>query len=261
MSVTSVTATATTTKPLTIKMPAAIPFARIMSTVEHHNLRFVILDCPTANTLPLYLQELQQRGVTDVVRLCEPTYDKTVLEANGIQVHDWPFKDGGIPPQNILHSFLSLCDERFGGLVTPPKDYVEGTGPVIAVHCVAGLGRAPVLVTAALVEAGMVPLDAVEFVRRRRRGALNSVQLSWMVDSYKRQWKRSATKTGITGIGMGSFLTKKAANNHTDDIPLGSTTKADKGSAPSTNVSLMGNLGRRMFKIGRSRAATDQVAV
>ncbi|KAI8999790.1 dual specificity protein phosphatase CDC14B, partial [Gaertneriomyces semiglobifer] len=161
-----------------------IPFARIMSTIEHRNLRFVILDCPTSNTLPIYLEELKLRGVTDVVRLCEPTYEKGVLQAAGIQVHDWPFKDGGVPPSSILHAFLSLCDERFNGLTHPPKDYKEGTGPVIAVHCVAGLGRAPVLVTAALVEAGMAPLDAVEFVRRRRRGALNTIQLNW-IDSYK----------------------------------------------------------------------------
>jgi protein tyrosine phosphatase type 4A len=33
-----------------------------------------------------------------------------------------------------------------------------------------GLGRAPVLVAVALIEAGMSPLDAIEFVRRRRRG-------------------------------------------------------------------------------------------
>ncbi|KND04669.1 uncharacterized protein SPPG_00384 [Spizellomyces punctatus DAOM BR117] len=187
------------------KMPACIPFARIMSTVEFRNLRFVILDCPTANTLPMYLEEMKNRGVTDVVRLCEPTYDKTILENSDIKVHDWPFKDGGIPPASILNNFLALCDDRFAGLVTMPKDYKEGTGPVIAVHCVAGLGRAPVLVTAALVEAGMAPLDAVEFVRRRRRGALNSVQLNWIVDSYKRQWKKG-------NKSVGGFLSKRPSS-------------------------------------------------
>lgn len=53
--------------------------------------------------------------------------------------------------------------------------------PTIAVHCVAGLGRAPVLVAIALIELGMEPLDAVEFVRRKRRGAFNKPQIDYLV--------------------------------------------------------------------------------
>ncbi len=51
----------------------------------------------------------------------------------------------------------------------------ENVGPCIAVHCVAGLGRAPVLVAIALIEAGMKYEDAVEMIRGngdRRRMAV-----------------------------------------------------------------------------------------
>ncbi|KAI9015398.1 protein tyrosine phosphatase type IVA, member 1 [Hyaloraphidium curvatum] len=159
-----------------------IPLARIFSPVNHKNFRFLILDCPTDSTLPVYLQELKNRGVTDVVRVCEPTYKKELLVSNGIQVHDWPFPDGGVPPKQVVHGWLSLVDERFGNVPEPPKDAKPGQnqGPTIAVHCVAGLGRAPVLVAIALIEAGMSPLDAVEYVRKFRRGAFNSVQIGYL---------------------------------------------------------------------------------
>ena len=39
-------------------------------------------------------------------------------------------------------------------------------GTTVAVHCVAGLGRAPVLVAIALIELGMRYEDAVELIRQ-----------------------------------------------------------------------------------------------
>ena len=51
--------------------------------------------------------------------------------------------------------------------------------------------RAPVLVAVALVESGMEPLDAVEYVRKRRRGAINSKQIKY-VESYRKRSQRGS---------------------------------------------------------------------
>lgn len=53
-------------------------------------------------------------------------------------------------------------------------------------HCVAGLGRAPVLVAIALIELGMAPLDAIQFIRVKRRGSFNNAQITFL-DGYKRR--------------------------------------------------------------------------
>merc|ERR1739838_1094487 len=60
------------------------------------------------------------------------------------------------------------------------KKFTEEPGCCIAVHCVAGLGRAPVLVALALIECGMKYEDAVQFIRQKRRGAFNSKQLLYL---------------------------------------------------------------------------------
>ncbi|KAJ1568856.1 Protein tyrosine phosphatase prl-1 [Cladochytrium tenue] len=187
-------------------MPArTIPFSRVMTSIDYRNMRFVVFDCPTDTTLPFYVEELRSRGVTDIVRVCEPTYNKEYCASNGIKVWDWPFPDGTIPPASIINGFLGLCDDRFpGGIAGAASHTGEGDAgtPAVAVHCVAGLGRAPVLVAVAMIEAGMAPLDAVEFIRRRRRGAFNTVQLAYLVDSYRRSWTKKSLK-------MSSFLASK----------------------------------------------------
>ncbi len=43
----------------------------------------------------------------------------------------------------------------------------------MAVHCVAGLGRAPFLVAIALIHKGCERINAIELIRKHRPGALN----------------------------------------------------------------------------------------
>ncbi|XP_028820464.1 protein tyrosine phosphatase type IVA 3-like [Denticeps clupeoides] len=83
---------------------------------------------------------------------------------------DWPFDDGAPPPSKVVEDWLSLLKSRF----------LEEPGCCVAVHCVAGLGRAPVLVALALIESGMKYEDAIQFIRQKRRGAINSKQLTYL---------------------------------------------------------------------------------
>ncbi|KAI9286699.1 protein-tyrosine phosphatase-like protein [Umbelopsis sp. AD052] len=140
--------------------------------------RYLIIDCPTEATLPKYLDIFKQQNVTHVVRICDAanTYDAQKLESEGITVHDEiKFQDGGVPDQPAVDKWLQLTNES--------RD-------IIGVHCVSGIGRAPVLVTISLIENGMDPLDAIAHVRKYRRGALNKRQIHY-IDHYKRRSKRS----------------------------------------------------------------------
>ncbi|MEQ2260109.1 Protein tyrosine phosphatase type IVA 1, partial [Xenotaenia resolanae] len=158
--------------------------------ITYKNMRFLITHNPTNATLNKFievrhnatfnflLQELKKYGVTTVVRVCEATYDATLVVKEGIQVLDWPFDDGAPPSNQIVDDWLNLLKLKFR----------EEPGCCVAVHCVAGLGRAPVLVALALIECGMKYEDAVQFIRhcfsavsfRKRRGAFNSKQLFYL---------------------------------------------------------------------------------
>ncbi|CAI5455356.1 unnamed protein product [Caenorhabditis angaria] len=144
------------------------------SEINYGKLRFLITDRPSDSSIMAYIQELEKHEARAVVRVCEPTYEIKPLEERGINVLDWQFSDGSPPTPEVIQSWIQLVKTSF-------KEYPTKS---IAVHCVAGLGRAPVLVALALIEAGMKYEDAVELIRTQRRGALNTRQLQFL-EKYK----------------------------------------------------------------------------
>ncbi|KAG0355327.1 Protein tyrosine phosphatase type IVA 1 [Podila minutissima] len=193
------------------RSPGLVPLGRQLTLIEPpmtKEIRFLILDCPTDSTLPFYLAELKRNNVTDVVRCCEPTYRAETLQNEGITVHDWPFRDGAVPPVNIIKNWLQLVDTRIvrrrSSSPSASEEEEEAAPPTVAVHCVAGLGRAPILVAIAMIELGMANLDTVEFIRRRRRGCFNSNQIQY-IDGYKRgKILKHTLGSGPSGSGSGS---------------------------------------------------------
>jgi len=101
-----------------------------------------------------------------------------------------PFPDGDPPPSEVVNDWLDLVETTFSEPAASSKSLSAAEANkekrTIAVHCVAGLGRAPVLVSIALIERGMEPYDAIEFVRNKRRGAINARQLAYL-EGYRRR--------------------------------------------------------------------------
>mmetsp|Transcript_115089 Transcript_115089/g.229204 ORF Transcript_115089/g.229204 Transcript_115089/m.229204 type:complete len:169 (+) Transcript_115089:146-652(+) len=152
--------------------------------VEHGRFKIVIMDAPNDENSPQYVAELKNVGVTDVVRACEETYSTMIFEKAGITVHEMTFADGAAPPEDIIDTWNELIKRRY-------KPQKSGDSGVVAVHCVAGLGRAPVMAAVALMEiTGMNYVDAIEKIRELRRGAINAKQFRFL-QSYKPVQSRS----------------------------------------------------------------------
>ncbi|XP_036033172.1 protein tyrosine phosphatase type IVA 2-like isoform X2 [Onychomys torridus] len=111
----------------------------------YDNMRFLITHNPTSATMHKFTEELKNYGVTTLVRVCDATYDKALVENRGIRVLDLPYNDGAPPPDNIVDDWLHLLKSNFR----------EEPGSCVAVHCMAGLGR-------------------------KRRGAFNTKQLLFL---------------------------------------------------------------------------------
>jgi len=152
-----------------------------LTMVEHEKLRILVTEGPSENELDAYGTELAVKyGVKHLVRVCDPYYNAEVLNKYGIVVHDLSFPDGSAPSPKLIDTWLDLLDKVF-------YSEAEGEGSVVAIHCLAGLGRAPLMACIALRQYGMDMWDAVGYIRARRRGALNGRQLLFLEDYVPRK--------------------------------------------------------------------------
>ena len=110
-------------------------------------------------------------------------------------------------------------------------------GERISVHCIAGLGRAPVLVAIALIEfAAMEPLHAVTVIRASRRGAINMKQLRRVRDLHGHRvlLALSSAATLLSLRALTPTVSRIAGGLRRTSQPAGSTSRA--ASSRSSNV-------------------------
>ena len=98
--------------------------------VTYRSMRFITQNWTNA-TLSKFIEELKKYGVTTIIRVCEATYNTTLVEKEGIHVLEWPFDDGAPPSNQIVDDWLSLVKIKF----------LEDPSCCIAVDCVAGLAE------------------------------------------------------------------------------------------------------------------------
>lgn len=159
--------------------------------ITTQSLRFLIMDAPRQSNLHLYIKECKRHHVTDIVRVCEPTYLGAELKNAGMTLHEMAYEDGQSPSEEVLTKWLALVDERFFS-----ENKSSDASATIAVHCVAGLGRAPVLVAIALMEfESMDAVEAVMMIRKNRRGAINEKQLQYL-EGYKCRMRNGGAGCG-----------------------------------------------------------------
>lgn len=140
------------------------------AVIQYKGFKFLITDRPSDQNILTYIQELKKHNVSAVVRVCEPSYKIDDLNSIGIEVIDLVYDDGTFPPGEVVDEWFKLLKNQFH----------ENPDACVAVHCVSGLGRAPVMVALALIELGLKYEEAVELIREKRRGAINAKQLGFL---------------------------------------------------------------------------------
>lgn len=131
------------------------PQGRMVSAMMRHTIKY-----------------FQEKGVTLVVRLNNPLYDRNVFVDAGIEHVDMYFDDGSNPSDEILRDFIWRADR------------VIKSGGRVAVHCKAGLGRTGVLIGAYLIwKHGFSAREIIGYMRLMRPGCVVGPQQHFMYEN------------------------------------------------------------------------------
>jgi protein tyrosine phosphatase type 4A len=134
--------------------------------IQSTSKKFVITDTPTDSSIVKYFELYKKHNIRTIVRTCKPMYSSIHFEHLGMKVIDLFIDDGNYPDVNIIEKWLDVVKEEDN----------------IAVHCVAGLGRSPLLVCIGLIQfERMEPIDAIEIVRKEKPNTLNSKQIDFLI--------------------------------------------------------------------------------
>lgn len=144
--------------------------------IESTNFTYFVSPSPDSSNICNYKDLLTTNKITNVVRLCEPKYDKKFLNDAGIEVHDMFIEDGNVPSDDIIKKWCDLI-----------KHLQKSNVNNIVTHCVSGLGRAPFMVCLSLmIFDNIKSYDSIEYVRKIIKGSLNAKQVDFLMTYAKK---------------------------------------------------------------------------
>lgn len=127
---------------------------------------------PTDVDYLVYLKK--NHGISMAINLTESSWPEGWSTSTGIEQFNFPIVDMSIPSETDVVSILRLIQ--------------EADGPIM-VHCAAGIGRTGTIIALYLVDNGMDPGEAIEHVRKRRKGSIQTIAQEQLVHHWSRRRK------------------------------------------------------------------------
>lgn len=116
---------------------------------------------------------LKDNGFEAIVSLSEFPLSEVLIEEFGFTVKHIPVRDFEAPTLEQIENFVAFAENA------------RSEGKKLVVHCDAGIGRTGTMLACYLVSKGYSAADAIEEVRIRRPGSLETIEQEEVVLKYE----------------------------------------------------------------------------
>ena len=183
-----------------------------------------------------YIPVFKKLGVSMVIRLNQPNYDRNTFLAGGLKHLDLIFPDGSVPSPQIIAKFLETVESEPGA---------------IAVHCKAGLGRTGTLIGLYIMKHyHLCGADLISFLRIMRPGSILGPQQHFLVETQSSAWSNSSPIWNALSEEYKEFANSMKASDDcrpeasASDVEIAAHGQAGQGEALVNNKLMKMNFAR-----------------
>jgi atypical dual specificity phosphatase len=108
------------------------------------------------------LEYIAKQGIKILVTAMEDSLDEDMVKGAGLEYHYFPVLPYGTPSLQQIDEFVELVNQN------------RQKNHPVAVHCYMGWGRTGTLLAAYLISEGMSANDAIDEVRKKRPGSIET---------------------------------------------------------------------------------------
>ncbi|MFX0168621.1 MAG: dual specificity protein phosphatase family protein [Candidatus Hodarchaeota archaeon] len=130
-----------------------------------HNFSYLIPGVLAGASKPRGKQDLTylaMQGIKVLVTAMEDSLDEEAVKTTGLEYHYFPVLPYGTPSLQQINEFVELVNKN------------RTRNRPVAVHCFMGWGRTGTLLGAYLVSEGLSASDAIDEVRKKRPGSIET---------------------------------------------------------------------------------------
>ena len=143
--------------------------------IDTAQIQFIMTECPTLQQIHEFILLLKYYNINYLLRINKDSYDTNLIlqEIPNLIIKNLYFPDGEFPTTDIINKYIAFKTECC----------TENLHPIVAIHCVASLGRAPCIIALEMIlYDNLNRFTIIDYIRNKKKGCFNTKQLKWVLE-------------------------------------------------------------------------------